>query len=91
MAIGRTEFLERENYRQRRFRDGARMLPLLAVVLMMLPLLWPRETAEQSLTSSGIIYLFGLWFVLIVLAFLFSRLLRVEPSEAKDEDEGGGS
>lgn len=72
----RTTFLERANYRQRRFRDAARWLPVFAVVLMLLPLMWPRDEAHQSLTSSGMIYLFGLWTLLVVLAFLLSRVLR---------------
>lgn len=75
-APRRVEFLERSSYRQRRFRDAARMIPIFAAVLMMLPLMWPRESPDQSLTSSGIIYLFGLWFVLVVLAFWLSRILQ---------------
>lgn len=82
----RTEFLDRDSYRQRRFRDAARWLPILAAVLMLLPLMWPRDTPDQSLTSSGIIYLFGLWVFLIALAFLLSRVLRF--SEALDGDGG---
>ncbi|WP_044043316.1 hypothetical protein [Octadecabacter antarcticus] len=82
----RTEFLDRDSYRQRRFRDAARWLPILAAVLMLLPLMWPRDTPDQSLTSSGIIYLFGLWVFLVALAFLLSRVLRF--SEALDGDGG---
>jgi uncharacterized membrane protein len=81
----RIEFLERSSYRQRRIRDGARFLPILALVLMVLPLMWPRSSPEQSLTSSGIIYIFGLWIVLVVMAFLLSRVLRLsDPS--RDEE-----
>lgn len=80
----RTEFLDRSSYRQRRFRDAARWLPIFAAVLMMLPLMWPRETPDQSLTSSGIIYVFCLWVLLVALAFLLSRVLRF--SEALDGD-----
>lgn len=72
----RTEFLERSSYRQRRFRDAARWLPVFAVILMCLPLMWPRETPDQSLTSSGIIYMFALWVSLVVLAFALSRVLK---------------
>ena len=72
----RTEFLERGSYRQRRIRDGARLLPIVALVLMVLPLMWPRSAPDQSLTSSGIIYIFGLWLLLILIAFLLSRVLR---------------
>jgi len=73
----RTEFLDRTTYRQRRIRDAAQWLPVFASVLVMLPLLWPHDTPDQSLTSSGIIYIFGLWVLLIILAFVMSRVLRV--------------
>ncbi len=86
----RTEFLERNSYRQRRIRDGARMLPMFAAVLMVLPLMWPRDTADQSLTSSGILYLFGLWFLLVVMAFVLSRTLRFNaPKDAEVETLAG--
>jgi len=72
----RVEFLDRAGYRQRRFRDAASLLPVVAGVLMILPLMWPRDTPDQSLTSDGMIYLFCLWFGLILLAFGVSRVLR---------------
>ena len=81
----RITFLERSNYRQRRFRDAARWLPVFAVVLMLLPLMWPRDGADQSLTSSGMIYLFGLWVLLVVIAFVLSRVLRISSSLDADD------
>ena len=88
--IPRIEFLERDSYRQRRFRDAARILPVFAVVMMFLPLMWPREAPDQSLTSSGMIYLFGLWAVLVVLAFIMSRILRVPDPDQKEDQTGSG-
>lgn len=82
----RIEFLEREGYRQRRWRDGARLLPVFAIVMMFLPLLWPRDRPDQSLTSSGIIYLFGLWTLLVVVSFILSRVLQFGET-ARPEDE----
>ena len=85
----RIEFLERSSYRQRRFRDAARMVPVFAAVLMVLPLMWPRAEADQSLTSSGMIYLFTLWVVLVCLAFGLSRVLRYAPdSDGEDVSQG---
>ncbi|AKS45745.1 hypothetical protein SAMN05444287_0843 [Octadecabacter temperatus] len=81
----RTEFLERSSYRQRRIRDGARLLPIIALVLMVLPLMWPRNAPEQSLTSSGIIYIFFLWMLLIVCAYALSRVLRLS-DPVRDEE-----
>jgi len=74
----RIEFLERKSYRQRRFRDAARVIPLFAAVLMMLPLMWPRDS---SLTSSGMLYLFGLWVLLVLFAFVLSRMLQFDVTE----------
>lgn len=82
---GAIEFLERDSYRQRRFRDAARILPVFAVVMMLLPLMWPRAEPGQSLTSEGMIYLFGLWCVLVVCAFALARVLQ-QPFVS---DEGG--
>lgn len=81
----RTEFLERSSYRQRRIRDGARFLPIVALVLMVLPLMWPRNEPDQSLTSSGILYIFGLWIALVLAAFLLSRVLRLSDPSRDDE------
>lgn len=81
----RATFLERTNYRQRRFRDAARWLPIFASILMLLPLFWPRDMPDQSLTSSGMIYLFGLWVILVGVAFVLSRVL--QHSDALDIDE----
>lgn len=83
--VPRVEFLDRAGYRQRRFRDAASLLPVVAAVLMILPLMWPRNTPDQSLTSSGMIYLFGLWIVLIIFAFGLSRILRFSGTETGTE------
>lgn len=89
------EFLDRPAYRQRRFRDGARLLPLVAAVLMFLPLMWPRDAPDQSLTSSGMIYMFVLWLGLVIGAFVLSRVLKLDPDAGGavrdvDEDQGAG-
>jgi len=83
VASKRVEFLDKGSYRQRRIRDAARMLPVFAAVMMALPLMWSREQADESLTSTGMIYVFGLWVVLLVLAFTISLVLRRDDA---DED-----
>lgn len=77
MKAGRTSvFLERETYRRRRIMDAARLLPVLGVALFALPLLWSKpdgltpEDAPVSM-SSALLYIFGVWAFLIVLAVLF--------------------
>ncbi|AXX97230.1 hypothetical protein [Profundibacter amoris] len=67
-------FLERESYRQRRTTDAARLLPVLGFLALGLPILWGGEGGR--LTSVGVIYLFGVWVVLIAVAMLLARRLR---------------
>lgn len=67
-------FLERATYRRRRMMDGARVLPILGAVLLLLPVLWTRSGGMG--TAGEAVYLFGLWFGLILIAALLSRPLR---------------
>ena len=64
------------------------MLPVFGAVLMVLPLMWPRDTAGQSLTSSGMLYLFGLWFLLCLAAFVLGRMLRYSTTDDGRDAEG---
>lgn len=72
---------ERDSYRQRRIRDGARVLPVFGVILMILPLLWPRGETGQSLTSSALVYIFVVWIGLIGLAALLARHLTLSKAD----------
>lgn len=74
-ATSRIEFLDKQTYRQRRLRDAARLLPIAGAVFMLLPLMWPQSKPDQSLTSSGMLYLFGLWVILIGVTGVLSRVL----------------
>lgn len=67
-------FLEREPYRRRRLTDGARVLPVLGFVLILLPALW--SISGTSGTAGEAVYLFVLWILLIGVAALISRPLR---------------
>lgn len=66
-------YLERETYRRRRIMDGARVLPVLAFVLILLPVLW---TPSGMGTADEALYLFAVWLGLIVVAAALSRPLR---------------
>ena len=83
-------FLERRSYRQRRLMDAARLLPLLGVLLWLIPLLWPQrdpagEVAAVS-TSSAILYIFGVWVVLALIALFVSLML-----DGKADTQDGGN
>ena len=85
--MGRTPrplFLARGTYRQRRLRDAARLLPILGGVLWMIPLLWPRG-ADGQLVSVALLYIFGVWAGLTLLAFVLSRILREDQDQPSEE------
>lgn len=79
-------FLARDSYRQRRLADAARVLPILGGVLMMLPLLWPREGADAQSMSGAIIYVFGCWVLLVIASFILSRWLDGSVTQSGDDD-----
>lgn len=83
----RSEFLERRSYRQRRMRDAGRVLPVFALVFCLLPLIWPRQGGADGLTSTGLMYLFGLWFVLILLSAALARVLRDDETRTNDDGD----
>ncbi len=77
-------FLERQSYRRRRLVDMARLLPLLGVLLLLVPLLWPEadwavvgdaQVAPVPM-SRAITYIFAVWAVLIAGAGLFGMAAR---------------
>lgn len=68
-------YLERESYRRRRLADAARVLPVAGLVLILLPVLWTRDTGATAFEA---VYLFALWAVLVVAAALMSRSLRAQ-------------
>ncbi|WP_106744704.1 hypothetical protein [Yoonia maritima] len=80
MSIGPKSkiFLEQAGYRQRRLRDAVRMLPVLGIVLFSIPLLWPQDDAELSYSSGALVYVFGVWVLLIVLSAFLARMMHVD-------------
>lgn len=82
-------FLERRSYRIRRMMDAVRFLPLLGVVLWMVPLLWPVQSAEEGLQgtsmSGALWYIFAVWIFLIAASFaLWRRTRGPAPTEQTD-------
>ena len=79
-------FLQRANYRQRRVRDAARLIPFVGIVLWSLPMTWTQSADGGRVGSEGIIYIFGVWVVLIILAaFLASRIRADNPQDTSDD------
>ncbi len=78
-------FLARAPYRRRRLRDAARLLPVFGALLLILPLLW-SSGVDAQLTSADVIYFFGLWAVLIVVAAAFAPGLRAGDLTDEEED-----
>ncbi len=71
-------FLARRSYRQRRLRDAARLLPILAGFLIILPMLWGDAESDLRRTATDAIYLFAVWLFLIIAAVLVARNLTDE-------------
>ncbi len=80
-------FLERETYRHRRVADAARLLPILGFLALCLPILW----ADEQLTSNGMLYLFGVWIVLMIGARMLARRLckAGAKNDAQKPDQSG--
>lgn len=80
-------FVERETYRRRRMLDGARLLPILGVALLLLPVLW-RSPEGQGLPTTYLMgYIFGIWLLLTLGAAALSGYLATTPDD--DEDASG--
>ncbi|MGR3542177.1 MAG: hypothetical protein ACU0BS_12225 [Hasllibacter sp.] len=75
-------FLERRRYRRRRLRDAVRMLPALALVLIVLPTFWPA--APEGALAGRALTLFAGWALLIVAAAGLSRALAAPPPEGEE-------
>ena len=73
-------FLERASYRQRRLRDAVRLIPIFGAILWAIPLLWSRDTSNAAV----VLYVFGVWVLLIIASALTSR--RLNDADAATSD-----
>jgi len=80
-------FLQRASYRQRRVRDAARLLPFLGVILWGIPLTWIHGGGVEDAGTSGLIYVFTVWVVLIILTALLASRIKAD-DRSDDEVEG---
>ncbi|MGJ8605291.1 MAG: hypothetical protein ACSHXH_14300 [Marivita sp.] len=75
-----TVFHEKRTYRVRRVMDAARVAPVLALALWLLPLVWPQTGVNTVSSATALIYIFGVWAGIIVLTWGLSRYLD-DPSD----------
>ncbi|SEW20134.1 hypothetical protein SAMN04488515_1562 [Cognatiyoonia koreensis] len=71
-------FLERKSYRQRRLRDAVRILPVFGAILWFVPLMWNTGDGTSTSNADAMLYVFGVWIVLIVVCALITRGLKPE-------------
>ncbi|MCB9931376.1 MAG: hypothetical protein H6844_18380 [Alphaproteobacteria bacterium] len=76
---------------RQKLHAAALVLPLLGVFLLLSPIIRLVESgAEADGGARAMLYVFGTWIGLIVLAFLLARaLIRAEPLDAPPADEPG--
>ena len=85
---GQLPFLARTGYRRRRLIEAIRLLPVVATVVIALPLLWTGNSDAPASTSNGGIYIFLSWLFLIFAAFISSRAYRrTEAKESEDNSD----
>lgn len=75
-------FLARAVYRKRRLRDGARLLPLLGVFLLLLPMFWQQGSGAGA--GGDWSYIFAVWALLIAAAAALAPGLSAADTEADD-------
>jgi hypothetical protein len=78
-------FLQKASYRQRRVRDAAKLVPVLGAVLLMMPLTWQDDAQGATTNASALVYIFGVWIVLIGLTAVLSGLIRSSPQQVHKE------
>ena len=86
-------FVQRGTYRRRRVADGARLLPVLGLILILIPLLWQigiepgDEITATGRTAWVMTYLFLIWLGLAMLAGVLSWFLPDKETTAEDDGE----
>ena len=70
-------FVEPRNYLARRMVDGLRLLPLAGIFLIAMPLFW-SGSGDSIKSSAVMLYLFGVWIVLIFLNYVMTRRIGKE-------------
>jgi hypothetical protein len=79
-------FLERQSYRGRRLIDFLRILPVIGVFLWSVPLLWPTGKESSVSISEAILYVFGVWFLMVFGSALIAFFLHRTGLDLENED-----
>ncbi len=79
-------FHEKRTYRTRRLMDAARLAPLLALLLWLIPMIWPQSGDDTVSSASALIYIFVVWGAVIVLTWGLSRAIGRNVSDPSDSD-----
>ena len=79
-------FLERASYHRRRLGDAARVLPVLAVFLVLVPVWWVPAKLSYA---AGLVWFIALWAMLVFLIWALHRALLRAESAALDTDPTG--
>jgi len=82
-------FMGRSKYPRRRLIDAIRFLPLLGLGLWFLPLLW-NARADETPMSHAILYVFGVWLMLVVAAGFLAVLVARLNSDTDDPVQENG-
>ena len=78
MSDGRSpEVRETVVRRSRKLREMALIIPVIGILVFVTPMLDMFGQGSAGL-GTRVLYIFGLWFVLILCAFLLSRRLKSE-------------
>ncbi|KQB95366.1 hypothetical protein AL073_16045 [Loktanella sp. 1ANDIMAR09] len=81
----KTPVFQKASYRQRRVRDAAKLVPVFGAVLLMIPLTWQDDAQGAKTNASALVYIFGVWIILIGLTAVLSGLIRSNPQQVDKE------
>lgn len=79
-------FHEKRTYRKRRLMDAAKVMPVLAIFLWCVPLIWPQSGDGAVTSATALVYIFGAWTGLIILTWILSLALRHTMDEGSDAE-----
>ncbi len=83
-------FLARQEYRRRRLRDAARLLPVAGALLLILPLAWQGQPGAHGTAGDGL-WVFAVWFLMVAGAAMLAPALGAQGREETAVRAGPGA